>query len=76
MVDLLGEMIRQYRLVDYIGKGGHGTVYKAHDLELDRYAALKIMLAKHSNDQALIQRLHQEAEIIRDLRHPNIVPLN
>lgn len=75
MSDFVGQTIRHYHLTDYIGAGGHGAVYKATHTETEQLIALKIMLPQHSEDNELAQRLHQEAEIIRDLRHPHIVPL-
>ena len=75
MSDLSGQTIDNYHLAEIIGKGGHGTVYKGWDIETRQTVAVKVMLAKHVEDQIMVHRLQQEAGIIRDLRHPNIVPL-
>jgi len=75
MTELIGQTIRNYQVTDFVGKGGHGTVYKARHTESGQDVAIKIMLEKHSEDDILIQRLQQEARIIQDLQHPHIVPL-
>jgi eukaryotic-like serine/threonine-protein kinase len=74
MVDV-GTTVRDYQLTAFIGKGGHGAVYRAENLKTGADAALKVLLPEHSEDTELAQRLSQEAEIVRELRHPHIVPL-
>lgn len=75
MSNLIGQNIRNYHLAEVIGSGGHGTVYKGWDTQTHNTIAIKVMLSKHIKDEIVVQRLHQEADIIRDLRHPHIVPL-
>src|SRR5688572_21139064 len=68
-------MVRDYQVTAYVGKGGHGAVYRAELVKTGAIVAIKVLLPQHSEDLELAQRLEQEAEIIRDLRHPHIVPL-
>lgn len=75
MADIVGTMVRDYRVMAYVGKGGHGAVYRAELVKTGAIVAIKVLLPQHSDDVELAQRLEQEAEIIRDLRHPHIVPL-
>ncbi|GAB5493103.1 MAG: hypothetical protein Phog2KO_33180 [Phototrophicaceae bacterium] len=75
MSNLIGQIIRNYKIEDFIGQGGHGTVYRAINLVSDEVVAIKIMLTEHLEDKTMIQRIIQEADIIGNLQHPNIVPL-
>lgn len=75
MTELIGKRIRDYEIKTYIGAGGHGTVYKALNLSSETDVALKIMHTELLDDKTMVQRLLQEAEIISELEHPNIVPL-
>ncbi|MEO0594995.1 MAG: serine/threonine-protein kinase [Chloroflexota bacterium] len=75
MAGLLGKEIHGYFMEDFIGKGGHGAVYRATHVETEHEVAIKVMLPEHESDEILLKRLRQEAAIIRDLRHPHIVPL-
>src|SRR5689334_9225316 len=75
MADLTGKTIRDYRVIAFIGKGGHGAVYQAEHLQTGAKVAIKVLLPEHSEDPELTKRLIQEADIVRELRHPNIVPL-
>ncbi len=74
MSDLIGQIIRDYQIIDFIGQGGHGSVYKALQ-NSEAPVALKIMLQDHLEDKTMVQRILQEAEIILELEHPHIVPL-
>jgi serine/threonine protein kinase len=75
VADFIGTIIRDYLIKAYVGKGGHGAVYRAEVLRTGAVVAIKVLLPEHSEDTELAQRLQQEADIIRDLRHPHIVPL-
>jgi serine/threonine protein kinase len=75
MADLTGKIIRDYRVTAFIGKGGHGAVYQAEHLKTGATVAIKVLLPEHSEDTELSKRLIQEADIVRELRHPHIVPL-
>ena len=64
-----------YRIIEEIGRGGMGVVYKALDEKLQRVVALKHILLGEMEDQTALKRFLQEAEISAQLRHPNIVAL-
>jgi serine/threonine protein kinase len=70
-----GEVLGHYRIVDALGSGGMGTVYRALDESLQRYVALKVMresTASHADSRS-VQRLLQEAIAQARVNHPNIV---
>src|SRR5689334_15060862 len=64
--------IGRYELLDRIGRGAMGTVYRARDTESGREVALKRMSAELSGDPELIERFRREAMAAADLDHPNI----
>lgn len=66
-----GEMIGRYRVIEELGRGGMGLVYKVYDTQLAREVALKILLTKNSD--ADIKRFVREAKATAKLQHPNIV---
>lgn len=69
----IGE-IGDYELLEVIGRGGMGLVYKAKQLSLNRLVALKVIRAKGDNNTG-VKRLRQEAHSAGKLHHPNIVPI-
>ena len=70
----MGRTLGQYQIMDEIGRGGMGTVYKAWQPALQRYVAIKV-LASHMRDPEVIQRFQREASIAANLSHPNIVTI-
>jgi serine/threonine protein kinase/tetratricopeptide (TPR) repeat protein len=71
------DRIGRYRIIACIGSGGMGTVYKAHDPQLDRPVALKVpRLEKWSGDRSLsLQRFLREARAAAQVRHANVCPI-
>jgi serine/threonine-protein kinase len=65
----------RYRLIEKIGEGGMGTVYTAHDQELDRQVAVKLLAANLVNEPDIVERFEREAKLTAKLDHPNIVPI-
>ncbi|HME91702.1 MAG TPA: serine/threonine-protein kinase, partial [Myxococcaceae bacterium] len=65
----------KWRLERKLGEGGMGTVYLAHDLQLDRKVAVKILASSLSGDAELVARFEREARMTASLEHPNIVPV-
>jgi serine/threonine-protein kinase len=70
---LVGQQIPGYQLVEKLGQGSHGVVYKAKQLSMDRYVAVKVLHPKYSTNTALLERLTREARIAARLSHNNIV---
>lgn len=71
----VGENIGPYQLLEQIGEGGMGAVFKAYHPALDRYVALKIIHASFREDPTFIARFQREARVVAKLEHPNIVPI-
>jgi len=66
-------LLNRYELLEKIGEGGMGTVYKAKCHLLNRFVAIKILKAELSNDEEFVARFKREATSIARLSHPNIV---
>lgn len=71
----LGDIIGGYVLEDILGQGGMGCVFRARHTLLGREAAVKVLLGAHVEDEALVSRFFQEARIVNEIRHPNIVDI-
>ncbi|MCX6149762.1 MAG: YCF48-related protein [Ignavibacteriales bacterium] len=70
---MIGKVINSYKIISEIGHGGMGIVYKAFDIKLERYIAIKFLDIKGTNVFEVIQRFKQEAKNQAKLTHPNIV---
>ena len=72
---MTGQSISHYRVLDKLGEGGMGVVYKATDAKLERTVALKFLAAHLLNDEEAKQRFLREAKAAAALNHPNICPV-
>src|SRR4026208_1124131 len=70
-----GSRIGPYEIAEFIGAGGMGEVYRAHDLNLDRIVALKLLPPELAADPERVQRFEEEARAASALSHPSIVTL-
>ena len=72
---MIGELIDHYRILELVGRGAMGVVYKALDVNLDRQVAVKVMSAEARNDPDFVERFRQEARMQGALNHPNVAML-
>jgi serine/threonine protein kinase len=70
-----GTPFGRYRLVELLGRGGMGEVWRAHDTATDRVVALKVLPAKFADDQIFQERFRREARAAAGLDEPHVVPI-
>jgi WD40 repeat protein/serine/threonine protein kinase/class 3 adenylate cyclase len=74
-LELRGTPLRSYRLIEQIGKGAFGVVWRALDPGVGREVAVKQIHARLADDATFVRRFQQEAQIVARLEHPHVVPL-
>ena len=72
---MVGQTISHYKVLDKLGQGGMGVVYRAQDTKLDRTVALKFLPAHLLGDEDIRKRFEREAKAAASLHHPNICPV-
>src|SRR6266436_5218401 len=72
---MIGSHLAHYRILERVGAGGMGVVYRAHDEQLERDVAIKVLLAGSLEDPAARKRFKQEALVLARINHPNIATL-
>lgn len=75
MQDRSGELIREYKLQEYVGKGAFAAVYRAEHRLLEQIRAVKIIHPEHLSDPEALQFFKAEAQVVAKLEHPHIVTL-
>jgi serine/threonine-protein kinase len=76
MRDLIGRTLGHYAIVEKIGEGGMGEVYRAHDERLDRDVAIKVLHRDVAQDADRLARFEREAKAVAKLDHPNILAIH
>src|SRR5262245_18553425 len=72
---MIGETVTHYKILDNIGEGGMGVVYRAEDTRLGRQVAWKFLSARLAQDTSAIERFQREAHAVSSLNHAHICAL-
>jgi len=75
MSEISAQNIKGYQLLDLLGEGAYGAVYRAHQPVVDREVAVKIILPEYASRPDFIRRFESEAQLVAQLEHLHIVPL-
>lgn len=73
---MAGETVSEYRLVELLGRGGMGAVYRAEHLRTQHPVAVKLLLPRYTHDREMVQRFFNEARAASRAKHPGIVDIH
>jgi len=73
---MIGKTLSHYKVLEKIGQGGMGTVYRAQDTTLDREVAIKVLPEQFTQDPQRLARFEREAKLLASLNHPNIAAIH
>jgi serine/threonine protein kinase len=74
-LSMIGRTVPHYRIIEKLGAGGMGEVYRAEDTNLHRQVAIKVLPDEFAHDAERLARFQREAELLSSLNHPNIATL-
>ncbi len=72
---MIGKTLSHYKVLEKIGQGGMGEVYRAEDTNLSREVAIKVLSEQFTHDPQRLARFEREAKLLASLNHPNIAAL-
>ncbi len=75
MTDLTGQTIGQYHIIEEIGRGGMATIYRAHQPNMNRDVAIKVLPPQFTQDPTFMARFEREIQLAAELQHPRILPV-
>ncbi len=73
---MVGQTLSHYRIIEKIGEGGMGEVYRAEDTSLKREVAIKVLPDRFTQDPQRLARFEREAQLLASLNHPNIAAIH
>jgi serine/threonine protein kinase len=76
MYPMIGKTLGHYKILEQLGKGGMGEVYRAKDQKLGRDVAIKVLPEEFAKDSERVARFQREAKLLASLNHPNIAAIH